>query len=520
MNHAPSTTDTPRPERSDSDREILGMAGGGGLNLAGSLFSHGSLLVISLLLAKNIGTSGVGVYWQAYALLTVLELFALGGFGAAMTRFVAVHRTEEDLAAVRGTVRLGLAFTTVTAIVVAIVIAVVAPWLAAEVFSDDRLTTPLRIVALTLPPLAFQDAALGATRGFKTMKPFAFIGMVLEPGLRTAFTVLLLLAGMGVKGAMGALLASNAIAAVAAAAALRRLMGRPRAQPVYRPRELFSFSVFSWLGALASTGLIWADTLLLGIFLSSSQVGVYNVATRLVALASFVMAPINASFAPRIADLYHRRLTETLQRTYAVATSWIVRLSLPAFIALVLFAPHFLRSFGPAYATAAMVTSILALGKFVDAATGPCAMMLNMSGRPALNMADNVIVLGLNVGLNLLLIPRYGITGSAVAWAISLAGVNLARVWQVRMALGMLPFGGGTAKGLVAGAGALALAQLVLVVVPSNLEFALGLAVLLLSYAGLLLLLGLTEDDRLLLSSVRSAFTRSRGGDARKLQRG
>jgi O-antigen/teichoic acid export membrane protein len=491
------------------------MAGGGGLNLAASVFSHGSLLVIALVLAGSRGSSGVGVYWQAYALLTVLELFALGGFGSAMTRFVAVHRAEGDLGAVRGTIRLGLTFTSVTAMAVAIVLIVVAPWLATAVFSDARLTIPLRIVALTLPPLAFQDAALGATKGFKTMKPFALVGMVLEPGLRTGLTVILLLLGAGIRGAMAALLVSNVVAAIAAAAALRRLMGRPRARPVYRPRELFRFSVFSWVSAMASTGLIWADTLLLGVFLSSSQVGVYNVATRLVSLASFVMLPINASFGPRIADLYHRRQMETLQRTYAVATSWIVRLSLPAFIALILFTPQLLEFFGPAYPVAASVTIILAAGKFVDAATGPCAMMLNMSGRPALNMADNIVVLGLNLGLNLWLIPEFGIVGSAVAWAISLAVVNLARVAQVRITMGMLPLSAGTAKGLVAGAGATAIAQLVRLLAPPRFGFELASVMLVLTYLGLILLLGLTQDDRLLLSSARSAFTRRRQGDAR-----
>jgi O-antigen/teichoic acid export membrane protein len=510
MNDEPSATERLWWERSDSDREVVGFAGGGSLNLAGSLFSHGSLLLISLFLARLLGSGGVGVYWQAYAVLAVLELFALGGLGAAMTRFVAVYRSEEDPGRVRGMIRLGLAVTSVMSVVVAIVVAIVAPWLASDVFSDARLETPLRIVALTLPPLAFQDAALGATRGYKTMKPFALVGMVLEPGLRTVATVILVLLGTGVEGAIGALFVSNAIAALAAAVALRRLMGTTRARAEYRPRELFSFSLFSWLGALASTGLIWADTLLLGIFLPSSQVGVYNIATRLVGLASFVMAPINGAFAPRIADLYHRNLTETLQRTYAVATSWIVRLSLPVFIALVLFSSDFLELFGPAYPVAASVTTILCVGKFFDAATGPCAMMLSMSGRPGLNMADNIIVLILNVVLNLLLIPKYGITGSAVGWAISLTVVNLVRVGQVRMTLGMLPFGTGTAKGLIAGTAALAPAYLVRTLVPSNLGVVLGVGVLLLSYVGLLLLLGLTQDDRLLISSIRAAVVRSR----------
>src|SRR6266487_1288374 len=65
-------------------------------------------------------------------------------------------------------------------------------------------------------------------------------------------------------------------------AAPRRVMrraaaGQPPARPVYRPGELFRFSLIAWLAVLASYGLIWADTILLGLFRPSDAVGVYNV---------------------------------------------------------------------------------------------------------------------------------------------------------------------------------------------------------------------------------------------------
>jgi O-antigen/teichoic acid export membrane protein len=327
---------------------------------------------------------------------------------------------------------------------------------------------------------------------------------VIEPVLRLVLTVAAILAGLGARGAMGALLVSTTVGAALAAASLRRLMGAPSAAPVYRPRELFSFSIFSWLAALASTGLTWADTLLIGVFLSSANVGVYNVATRLVVLASFVMMPINSAFGPRIADLHHRGRTEALRRAYAAATGWIVRLSLPAFIILGLFASELLRLFGKDFAAGAAVTVTLAAGKLVDAGTGPCALMLNMSGRPVLNMADNIAVLVLNVALNLWLIPRYGIVGSAAAWAAALVIVNLMRVLQVRATMGMLPFGAGLAPALAAGGAAIAAGAAVRVLVPESLVLALGAAAVAIAYAAVTLLFGLSDEDRLVIAGLRA----------------
>ncbi len=272
------------------------------------------------------------------------------------------------------------------------------------------------------------------------------------------------------------------------------------------------------MAGLASSGLIWADTLILGFYGSSEDVGLYNVATRLVVLATFVMLPINSSFAPRIADLYQRGEIGTLARSYGVATSWILRLSLPAFVLLVLFPDALLRLFGgKAFVAGATVTVILAAGKLVDATTGPCGLMLTMSGRPALAMIDNIGVLVANVALNIWLIPRHGILGSAVAWALSLALVNLTRLTQVWWTMRMVPFGAGVGKGVLAGAGAFAVGLAVQRTVPEPVSLMVGAGVVGAVYVGLVAALGVTTEDRLLL---RTLISRSAPGWAHRFGRG
>src|SRR5438270_1153635 len=219
----------------------------------------------------------------------------------------------------------------------------------------------------------------------------------------------------------------------------------------------------------------------------------------MVMLAAFVMTPVNAAFAPRFADLYQRHRTESLHHTYVAATSSIRRLSLPALVLCVVMPKELLSLFGHRFEVGATVIVVLALGKLVDSATGPCGLMLNMSGRPGLSLFDNVLVLVANVALNIWLIPQYGIEGSAVAWAISLALVNVLRVVQVKKVLGMFPFGIGEVKALVA---AIAAAVVALVVqrwrIDVNLATLLiGAAALGVTYLGVVLALGITREDRL-----------------------
>jgi O-antigen/teichoic acid export membrane protein len=499
---------TPPPAddaREESDREILGIARGGALNIGGQLCSQISFFLITLILARTLGRADVGVYAQGFAFLVLLGLLSLSGFRAGLTRFVAVHLAERDWGALRGTVRLGLGLSALASVVLAAILFALASVLATNVFSDGSVATALRFVAIALPASVFIDAALSATQGFKTMKAYATIGLIVEPALRLSLTAGALAMGWGLRGALVALVASNYVGAGLAALALRRLMRGPRATPRYDVRQLFVFSTVSWMASLASAGLIWADTILLGAYKTSTDVGVYQVATRMVMLAAFVMTPVNAAFAPRIADLYQRHRTASLHNTYVAATSWILRLSLPAFVLCVVMPNELLSIFGRRFEVGATVVVVLALGKFVDSATGPCGLMLNMSGRPGLSLFDNVLVLVANVALNVWLIPQYGIEGSAVAWAVSLALVNVLRVVQVKKVLGMFPFGVGEAKALVA---AFAAAGTTLAIQDWRADvnvvtLLVGGVVLAATYICVIAALGVTDDDRLVWQALR-----------------
>lgn len=157
------------------------------------------------------------------------------------------------------------------------------------------------------------------------------------------------------------------------------------------------------------------------------------------------------------------------------------------------------------------MTVVLALGQLVNAATGPCGTVLNMSGRVAVNMADNLAALVLNMLLNLWLIPAYGIVGAALAWSVSLIVVNVARVLQVRALVGALPFTVGMLKGIAAGAAALLAGLLVRWLLPGwPWRLGVGLLAIVVVYLGVVLALGLGREDLMVLR----ALVRRRGRGA------
>ncbi|HYY44585.1 MAG TPA: flippase, partial [Actinomycetota bacterium] len=378
----------PEDEESARRSEVVGVARSGGLNFVGAAFNQALRFSITLLIARFLGRTDAGLYYQAFSFLALLGLVASSGFTVSLTRFVAIHRADGDMGALKGTVRLSLSYCTSAAIVVGLGLYFASSWLATGAFHDPALAPLLKLVALALPATVFTDAALSATQGYKTMRPYALINLFFEPLCRVVLTLVAFALGTGIIGVMVALVVTNYSSSALAGRALRKLMGRIEEPARYNARELFGFSVVTWFTTLANSGLIWADTILLGLYRSPAAVGVYQISSRLVLLATIFVQPVTTSYAPRVADLYRRQQLRALSDTYSLLTSWIFRLALPMFILLIVFPRELLSIFGPSFRVGATVTMLLAVGQMINSATGPCGYMLMMSGRAALQMIN------------------------------------------------------------------------------------------------------------------------------------
>jgi O-antigen/teichoic acid export membrane protein len=508
------TSGTQVPRRPASRRGTQTLARGGALNLAGALVQQAALFAVLALLARSLGAADLGRYSLLYGMLSLLSLLGLAGFRAGMTRFVAIYLADDDPARLRGTVRLGMGVTVLGSSILSIGLALAAPAVA-DFYRDPTLVDGVRIVALTLPGATITDAALSATQGWRSQVEYTLIGRFVDPLTVLGLTGLVVFLGLGLDAALWSVAVGAWLAALlAVVAVLRRLRGVARARPVVEARAIFSFSMVSWVSAIAATGLIWSGTLILGRLTDPQSVGIFTVGTRLVSLAVFVMAPITNAFTPHMAHLAHLGRREEAALAYGSATRWILAASLPAFVLLITFAQPLLALVGKEFVVGALVTVVLSLGQIVAAAAGPCGVVLNMSGRVALSMVDNIGVLVLNVVLTLVLVPPFGIVGAALAWSTSLVVVNVTKVIQVHRVLGIVAKGARIAPLVLASLPAAALGLLIRDLVEGpKLVLIIGVPVVLVVQLALLLRFGIAAQDRTALRAilVRVGQLRRRG---------
>ena len=508
----------PRPE-------LRRVARGGALNLVGFVVSGILGFVLTLVLTRTLGDSGAGVFFGAVAVFTILANVTELGADTGVVRFVARFRELGRHVDLRRTIGVALIPAAVAGLAAGVLLMLGAATIA-QTFGKDRpddIARFLRLLAPFLPMATIATVALAASRGFGSMKPFVAIEAVGKPALKP--TLILVLAAGGLSTAEVALGwgIPEAIACGAALVVLVRWLrtadaavipGEPRRGPAELAREFWAFSAPRGVAAAFQISVVWFDVLLLGRYRPSAEVGVYAAASRIVTVGTFALQSIRLAIAPQISGLLARGDRGGAQAVYQTATWWLIAASWPLFLVLVVFAPVVLSTFGPGFATGQTALVVLSLAMLVNLGTGNVTVVLLMGGRSSWNLVNTAVALGLNIGLNLLLIPRYGMEGAAIAWSISILADNLLALAEVWAFLRMQPFGRGylPAVGLAAacwgGLGVLARAIMGPTVAGLVLLVAVGLPLYLWALFRLRTVLRLDE----LFASLRGAGAPAGGG--------
>jgi len=155
---------------------------------------------------------------------------------------------------------------------------------------------------------------------------------------------------------------------------------------------------------------------------------------------------------------------------------------------------------------------ILALGQLASNSTAATGLMILMSGRSKIELANNILALTANTGLCLLLIPSYGLLGAALASMLAVMLLNLFRTIEVWFIFHMHAYDAGYLKPIFAG---LIAAAVVLIVrtflipdfgVPGLVLFVVAFGII---YTVVLLLLGLNDRDKSVLRMTKARLTRA-----------
>jgi O-antigen/teichoic acid export membrane protein len=186
---------------------------------------------------------------------------------------------------------------------------------------------------------------------------------------------------------------------------------------------------------ILQTLMHWMDILMIGYFTDPLTVGLYHPAARTAGLLQALLLSFLSIYAPLVSQFHNEGDNAKLSNTYQLVNRWLLIFAIPISAIFILFPEKVLFLFGPEYLESSQVLVILTIGTFIQAILGVAGPTLSMSGFTKLVLFNSIGTFILNFGLNVWLIPIYGILGAAIATLTSLTTVGLIRVVQVNFIL-------------------------------------------------------------------------------------
>jgi O-antigen/teichoic acid export membrane protein len=406
--------------RDTGSRPGSGLFGRGLLYVVVFSFQTLAATIVSPVLAHLIGPDEFGRLASAIALYQLLTVLCVLGLDQALV----LQRAEDgDDRAARGLVTVGFA---VTAAVV-VVTALTAPlWGEALGFASS--SSLLLVTFLWTGPGAAVQVMLSMLLSQDRLKVFTLVSGLSAVGGQVVGILLLVLVGRDATTyAWGGVVSQFAAMLIGIAVTRPRPRGLLELRTARRALRLGAPLA---IGGLAVFVLNAGDRIIIQRLLGAGAVGRYQVAYTVGYVVVLLVGFVSQAWTPRFAAIRDRGERLALS---GVARTELYHLLMPMIVGITLGAPFALRIFAPpsfAPETLTTVVFLVALSAFPVTASGASGRELITLRRGRSVAAVACLGAATNVGLNLVLVPRYGIEGSAAATVLAF---TLAAAVQVRL---------------------------------------------------------------------------------------
>jgi O-antigen/teichoic acid export membrane protein len=397
-----------------------------------------AMFLITMLLAKAMGAAAFGAYSFALGWVSILLVLTTFGFQhfnvREIARLIAIDRPAE----IAGLIILS---ATVGGLLSG-ALALGAPWLAANLplSPDPALEEAFIFGAFLIPLLTFNSLRQGVLRGFGRPVLGQLPDLGLVPGVMLALVVVALFANVTLtaKTALWLNIISAAVAFLIGIGLLKRETWRQglRWHATFKPRRWIRGAGYSLIIGAAATINNSTDLVMLGALTDAEQTGVYGLAVRFALVTSLPVLAVTSGLSHEVSRLFNRDRIDDLGMLARGAGRLVVALTSAMAVAISLVTPVIGALFGPEFAAASIPILILVWARVLETLAGQPSMVLINTRFAGLGAICISAVAVLNIGLNLALIPLFGVVGAASATALAQLTQALVMLHVTRRKLG------------------------------------------------------------------------------------
>jgi O-antigen/teichoic acid export membrane protein len=403
----------------------MGIAGTIAKNTLFSIIATASELfinfVVSIVLARELGTEQYGVYALLMWFLTFAHLAANLGLGSMAVRFIAEALGRKNGEEVKGLTQLLLKIRLIAALIISLVILTLSG-LWARLFAEPLEQTYFFLLAFVFLPNILNLTFISIFSGFQKYHYNAYLILGTNP-LRAILVISMAFMGFGIEELLIANITAWVVGILIGTFLLNRLIPlktlmSPSQLGVAAKKRALKFSL-TIIGIMAISYLLYGEAvvLLLGLYYPAEEVGFYTIASK---FPSMVMTLVPTAFAtvlaPAIAEQFGKGDMEKLKTIYFTSARYLMVLAMPlAAGGVALASPIIHLLYGADYAPVIILMQILFVPFVIKPITHGAIATIQGINEPAFIFRVGLFLGCLNIGLSLWLIPLYGARGAAIA---------------------------------------------------------------------------------------------------------
>jgi len=369
-------------------------------------------------IARLAGPEAYGQISIGLMIVALGSTFASLALGNAIQNFLPKYRQRNQKNYVNGLVNSAFKLSTPVSILIAGIVFLLSEPIAVHIFKNGSLTPIISIFSLAIPFSVVTGLSISVTKAFKVAKHQVYIRQIGQNTLQLTASTALLIASFGVIGAAFGWL----IGAVAGTLASLYIMEKKfgpfllSANPgKTQYKKIFNYSYPLILAGAIGSILGWTDTFFIGYYMPETEVGLYNAALPIAMLMLMPYKALSSLVMPSMSEVVERE-DKNLNTLLKTLTRWTFSVTFPMFCLMALFSEQVLHIlFGADYMTAATSLTILAFGYLYSTSVGHLDSVIKAIDRTEIIYKNAVINFFINIALNIILIPIYGIVGAALA---------------------------------------------------------------------------------------------------------
>ena len=356
--------------------------------------------------AHTVGASVLGAYFLFTAYYGIINMATDGGFGGAAIKRISEGEEQDAFFSAFFVLRSLFVFVVIIALIIL-----------NKYFVDINYAGLFTWLLVALVISLLYGTVSSGIAGCGKMGIYS-AGNFINNLSRVIVQVVAIFFGYGVAGLAGGFVAGMMIAAVLELRFFDLRFVR------FRWEHVKSLSTFSFWLFLTSGGILlysYADTVMIGYYLSNTDIGVYRVVFQFTTLSLIATTAIRATLWPKVSRWGKIGEVGLIEESLSRAISYSLILPVPVFIGGILLGDKLLYFFYGAEFTRGYLTLVILL--FVQIVTVfQIFILMNLSALDRQKDSFKVTAIGAtaNIVLNLLLIPLVGIVGAAIATLVTM----------------------------------------------------------------------------------------------------